>query len=217
MVCSGRSLQRPTRTNRRRRTDEKRRPEGLKARIAKRRPTQPLRVWQVLLAEIPTRAAAPAKLSLSTTFAKARMLSKRSTEPSIIAQHRIVYSMDKILSKVRAGSTLSSGGNARRCHMLTLCKSTVLSVGLFVGVAATAHAQSVSALPPGGAPAETQTHAQTARSPVFGSTQSFFPKPGGGALIKEEHYQPQADWNANNAAYPSATGWGRPWGGPKPN
>ena len=101
--------------------------------------------------------------------------------------------------------------------MLTLCKSTVLSVGLFVGVAATAHAQSVSALPSGGAPAETQTHAQTARSPVFGSTQSFFPKPGGGALIKEEHYQPQADWNANNAAYPSATGWGRPWGGPKPN
>ena len=99
--------------------------------------------------------------------------------------------------------------------MLTLCKSTVLSVGLFVGVAATAHAQSVSALPPGGAPAETQTHTHThtARSPVFGSTQSFFPKPGGGALIKEEHYQPQADWNANNAAYPSATGWA----GPKPN
>jgi hypothetical protein len=40
--------------------------------------------------------------------------------------------------------------------MLTLCKSTVVSAGLFVGVAATAHSQSVSALPPGGgAPAET--------------------------------------------------------------
>ena len=101
--------------------------------------------------------------------------------------------------------------------MLTLSKSTVLSVGLLVGVAATAHAQSVSALPPGGGvPAETQSHTQTARSPVFGSTQSFFPKPGGG-LINEEHYQPQADWNANNTAYRSAGGWGQPWLGPKPS
>src|SRR5689334_24784091 len=82
MVCSGRSLQRPTRTNRRRRTDEKRRPEGLKARIAKRRPTQPLRLWQVLLAEEPSRAAAPTKLPLSTTFEKTRMLSKQSMELS---------------------------------------------------------------------------------------------------------------------------------------
>jgi len=59
--------------------------------------------------------------------------------------------------------------------MVSLLKSTVLSIGLLVGFAATAHAQSVSALPPdGGAPAP------TARSPVYGSTQGFFPKPGGG-------------------------------------
>ena len=35
-----------------------------------------------MLAEIPSRAAAPAKLPLSMTFAKTRMLSKRSTELS---------------------------------------------------------------------------------------------------------------------------------------
>ena len=100
--------------------------------------------------------------------------------------------------------------------MLTLCKSTVLSVGLLVSLAATAHAQSVTALPPGGgAPAE--THTQPARSPVFGSTQSLFPKPGGGGVIKEEQHQPQPDSNANDPAYHSAGGAGRPWLGPKPN
>jgi hypothetical protein len=59
--------------------------------------------------------------------------------------------------------------------MVSLLKSTVLSVGLLVGLAATAHAQSVSALPPDGG-----TSTPTAQSPVYGSTQSFFPKPGGG-------------------------------------
>jgi hypothetical protein len=68
--------------------------------------------------------------------------------------------------------------------MLTLCKSTIVSVGLLAGLAASAHAQSVAALPPDGiAPP-----AQTAHSPVFGSTQSFYPKPGGGAVWKEERF-----------------------------
>jgi hypothetical protein len=102
--------------------------------------------------------------------------------------------------------------------MLTLCKSTVLSVGLLVSLAATAHAQSVTAIPPGGgASAETQTPTQPARSPVLGSPQSFFPKPGGGELIKAEHQQPQPASDANNPAYQSAGGVGRPWLGPKPN
>ena len=102
--------------------------------------------------------------------------------------------------------------------MLTLCKSTVLSVGLLVSLAATAHAQSVTALPPGGgSSAETQTPPQPTRSPALGSPQSFFPKPGGGELIKAEHQQPQPDSDANNPAYHSAGGQGRPWLGPKPN
>ena len=101
--------------------------------------------------------------------------------------------------------------------MLTLCKSTVLSVGLLVSLAAIAHAQSVTAIPPGGASAETQTPTQPARSPVLGSPQSFFSKPGGGELIKAEHQQPQPASDANNPAYQSARGAGRPWLGPKPN
>src|SRR5271168_1753063 len=39
--------------------------------------------------------------------------------------------MGKILSKLHARSTLSGGGNARRCHLLTHCKSTVLSAAAF--------------------------------------------------------------------------------------
>jgi hypothetical protein len=87
--------------------------------------------------------------------------------------------------------------------MLTLCKATIVSVGLLAGLAASAHAQSVAAPAPDGiAPP-----AQTAHSPVFGSTQSFYPKPGGGAVWKEERYQPLAQ---------SATG-PRRYADPKPN
>ena len=89
--------------------------------------------------------------------------------------------------------------------MVSLVKSTVVSVGLLAGLAATANAQSVSALPPGGGVPEP---AQTARSPAFGSTQSFFPKPGGGEVIQEEHYQPPADWNSNKADHPYSTSIG---------
>jgi hypothetical protein len=87
--------------------------------------------------------------------------------------------------------------------MVSLIKSTILGVGLLTGIAAAAHAQSISALPPdGGMPG------QTARSPVTGSTQSFFPKPGGAEVLKEEHYQPPADWDANKAAHPYSTSIG---------
>ena len=106
MVCSGRSLQCPTRTNRQRRTDEKSRPAALKARIAKRRPTQPLRVWHVMLAEIPSRAAAPAKLPLSTTSRRPACCRSGPLGSSIIEQNRIVYSIYKVLSHQFAESTL---------------------------------------------------------------------------------------------------------------
>jgi hypothetical protein len=91
--------------------------------------------------------------------------------------------------------------------MASLLKSTVLSVGLLAGVAAAAHAQSVSALPEDSSPA-----GQTARSPEFGSTQSFYPKPGGSQVIQEKHYPPQANWHSTTPQYRSTSGTG-----PKPN
>jgi hypothetical protein len=83
--------------------------------------------------------------------------------------------------------------------MASLLKSTILSVGLLAGVAATAYAQSVSALPQ-----DSSVPAQTARSPVYGSTQSFYPKPGGAQVILE-HTQSQADWNSYRAQHPYST------------
>jgi hypothetical protein len=85
-------------------------------------------------------------------------------------------------------------------HMASLLKSTILSVGLLAGVAATAHAQSVSALPP-----DSGASGQTARSPVFGSTQSFYPRPGGGQVISQDRVQPQAAGNSDKAQRPYST------------
>jgi hypothetical protein len=92
--------------------------------------------------------------------------------------------------------------------MASLLRSTVLSVGLLAGVTAAAYAQSVSALPQ-----DDSATAQTARSPVFGSTQSFYPKPGGGQVIQEQHYPPQVNWNSNTPQRPHSTNGA----GPKAN
>jgi hypothetical protein len=90
--------------------------------------------------------------------------------------------------------------------MSNLLKSAVLSLGLLAG-AATAHAQSVSALPPTSPPT-----APTARDPVFSSTQSVFPKPGGGAVWQEEHHQPAAaNYDSDKSQHPYSTSIG-----PKP-
>jgi hypothetical protein len=83
--------------------------------------------------------------------------------------------------------------------MASLLKSTILSVALLAGLAATAHAQSVSALPP-----DSGASGQTARSPVFGSTQSFYPRPGGGEVIPDR-VQPQAGGNSDRAQRPYST------------
>jgi hypothetical protein len=93
--------------------------------------------------------------------------------------------------------------------MASLLKSTILSVGLLAGLAATAYAQSVSALPPSDNSASTQT----ARPPAFGSTQSFYPRPGGGQVIPQEGHQSQADWNSDRASRPYSTNGA----GPKAN
>jgi hypothetical protein len=90
--------------------------------------------------------------------------------------------------------------------MPILLKSTVLGLGLLAGVAATASAQSVSALPPAGS-----VTAPTTPPPVTSSTQSFYPKPGGNGLWQEEHHQPSADYNSDKAQHPYSTSIG-----PKP-
>jgi hypothetical protein len=90
--------------------------------------------------------------------------------------------------------------------MPSVFKSMVLGTGLLAGVAASAHAQSVSALPPTSPPSE-----QTARSPVYSSTQSVYPRPGGMEVLREEHYQPPANYDSNKSQHPYSTSIG-----PKP-
>jgi hypothetical protein len=86
-----------------------------------------------------------------------------------------------------------------------LLKSTVLGVGLVAGMALAAQAQSVSSLPPGGGVPE------SAVAPPSSSTQSYYPKPGGNAVWKDDPYQAPADYAANPADHPYSTAVG-----PKP-
>ena len=97
--------------------------------------------------------------------------------------------------------------------MMSLLKSTVLGAGLLAGLAASANAQSVSALPAGGStlPSYGSTlPVQNAHTGIAGSTQSSYPKPGGGGLWKEGHYQSPAQ--SATGAYPSTNETG-----PKPH
>ncbi len=87
--------------------------------------------------------------------------------------------------------------------MANLLNGALLSLGLLAGVAGAAQAQSVSALPPeGGMPV------QATQPPAYSSTQSFYPKPGGSEVFKEQHYQPPADYAANRADHPYSTSIG---------
>jgi len=65
--------------------------------------------------------------------------------------------------------------------MLSFLKSTVAGLGLLAGVAVTAHAQSVSALPP----------TSPATAPAYSSAK-IYPSPGGGVNWRGEHSQPAA-------------------------
>jgi hypothetical protein len=98
--------------------------------------------------------------------------------------------------------------------MVSVLKSTVLGVGLLVGLAATANAQSVSALPPDGNTPPSyagRLQVQNSHTGIAGSTQSFYPKPGGGGLWKEDRYQAPAQFSTG--AYPPSTNET----GPKPH
>ncbi len=84
--------------------------------------------------------------------------------------------------------------------MPSTLKSTILALGLAAGTAMAVQAQSVSSLPPGGAPVP-----QTAVTQPYASTQSFYPKPGGSGIWKEEHYQAPGAYAANKADHPYPT------------
>jgi hypothetical protein len=93
--------------------------------------------------------------------------------------------------------------------MVSVLKSTVLSFGLLAGLAAAANAQSVSALPPDGStpPSYYSTlPVQNAHTGIAGSTQSFYPKPGGGGIWTEGHYQPAAQSATGAYSSTNATG-----------
>ena len=66
--------------------------------------------------------------------------------------------------------------------MSSLLKTTILGLGLFAGVAATAHAQSVSALPP-----TSPATAPTATAPAYSSAK-IYPDPGGSANWQHQPY-----------------------------
>jgi hypothetical protein len=68
-------------------------------------------------------------------------------------------------------------------QMHKLLKSTVLGVGLLMGVTAAAYAQSVANLPP-----TSPATAPTATVPPV-STANITPDPGSNGKWKEEHYQ----------------------------
>jgi hypothetical protein len=87
--------------------------------------------------------------------------------------------------------------------MASPIKLAVIGLGLVVGMAAAAQAQSVSSLPPaGGVPT------QSAATQPFGSPQSYYPKAGGNSVWKDDHYQPPADYSANAVDHPYSTSIG---------
>jgi hypothetical protein len=89
--------------------------------------------------------------------------------------------------------------------MKATLKTTLFAVGLVAGTAALAQAQSISSLPPDVANQGQQT-GQTAHTYPYGSTQSFYPKPGGSEVIPEATYQ--------QPAVPPQSQAGQPYPGP---
>lgn len=91
--------------------------------------------------------------------------------------------------------------------MTSIVKSAVLGLGLVAGASLAAQAQSVSSLPPSGATVPTQSSV----TQPYGSTQSYYPKPGGSETLKQQPDQATArDIGSDYAPYSSGPG-------PKPN
>jgi|GEM_PF-1718953 hypothetical protein len=96
--------------------------------------------------------------------------------------------------------------------MTHIVKSTILAVALVAASATFAAAQSIATAPP-------NDSGQDARSMPYGSTQSFFPKPGGSAVIPQDNpapaTQPTAAASGAYQPYPGQPYSGQPY--PKPN
>jgi hypothetical protein len=91
--------------------------------------------------------------------------------------------------------------------MPSFVKSTLLGLGLTMSAIAMAQAQSVATLPPnGGAAPGAAPTMQSAVTQPYGSTQSFFPKPGGAEVFRDEApYQQPGAYATTNTAVPAAT------------
>ena len=89
--------------------------------------------------------------------------------------------------------------------MHRLLKSAYLCAGLSAGVFATAHAQSVSNLPPTGPSTAPTTTA--ARPP---SSAKIYPNPGLATQWEEEHYKPTSSDNDPNRHPYSTSHFGAP-------
>jgi hypothetical protein len=108
--------------------------------------------------------------------------------------------------------------------MPSLLKSTVLGFGLLAGVAATAHAQSVSALPPTTPTSAAPSYSATKIVPNPGNSMvwpqgpnqataagKIYPDPGSGTSWQGEHYQAAPGYESDVSQHPYSSI------GPKPN
>jgi hypothetical protein len=94
--------------------------------------------------------------------------------------------------------------------MPRFAQSALFGFVIVVGATIGAHAQSVSSLPPTGAAAPPQNAVTT----PYGSTQSYFPKPGGSETLKE---QPATQAAAPAPGDPNFAPYSAKSFGPKPN
>lgn len=91
--------------------------------------------------------------------------------------------------------------------MKQILKATLFGVALAAGAAGLAQAQSVSSLPPdSAAQGQNVQTGQTAHTYPYGSTQSYFPKPGGSEVLNPPTYQPTTVPPQSQAGQPYSTG-----------
>jgi hypothetical protein len=94
--------------------------------------------------------------------------------------------------------------------MPRFAQSALFGFVIVIGATIAAHAQSVSSLPPAG-PATTP---QSAVTTPYGSTQSYFPKPGGSETLRQ---QPASQAAVPATDDPSFAPYSAKSFGPKPN
>jgi len=88
--------------------------------------------------------------------------------------------------------------------MSKIVNATLIGLGLIAATGAVAQAQSVSSLPPNTQPPyAAQPQGQTPYTTPYGSSQGFYPKPGGSEVINEGASQPPAVPPQANQPYPT--------------